>query len=131
MLFFTKRNNSVPSDNSPSSRNIINREHDRFNYKTPVLFENHQTKEFARGAMYNYSKGGLYIEAEHCPQVGNGAVIHVVNYSPKAAGPDSIRKYHVQVRWVKQIPETKDPTQCSIGVKRCNDVYELFRLFGY
>ncbi len=131
MFLFAKRKNSTPLTNSPPLRNIFDRKHERFDCNTPIIFENYETKELSRGSMVNYSEGGLYLEAEHCPKVGNGALVHIVNYSPNAAGPDGVRKYHVQVRWVKQETEAKAPTRYAIGVKRCDDIYELFRLFGH
>jgi len=38
---------------------------ERFNYEAPVVIENSQTGEYYDGSMYNYSRGGMYVELDH------------------------------------------------------------------
>ena len=127
MLFLRKK--SSPLNVSLHSRIRIDRKHDRITYETPITYKNYETKEITRGSLQNYSKGGLYIESENCPAVGTGALIYMDNYSAKAAGPNNLKQYHVQVRWVKQLSNQKEKIRYYIGVSNCKDVDELFRLF--
>ena len=131
MFSFAKRKNTLPLGHPRSSPNIIDRKHDRIDYETPITYKNYETKEIIQGVLHNYSQGGLYIEAEHCPAVGIGALIHMDNYSPGASGPDNVKNYHVQVRWVKKISVTGKRNLYGIGVSHCKDIDELFRLFGH
>ena len=133
MFFFRKgRNELPPVDSLPSpARGHIKREHDRFDYHTPITYENAETKEMIRGFVQNYSKKGFYIETRHCPAVGIGALIYMDQYAPDSPGPENLKRYHVQVRWVKQLPEPNEENRYGIGVRHCADVDELFRLFGH
>jgi hypothetical protein len=131
MFLFSKRKKLLPPENSPLSRQFIDRKHDRINYETPIKFENYETKEIVQGSVHNFSKSGLCIEVEHFPAVGQGALIYMDNYSPNAEGPNSLKIYHVRVRWVKQLCNAKEKNQYVIGVSHCKDIYELSELFGH
>ena len=109
----------------------IERSYERLNCATPVLFENFEAHGTLPGTMYNYSKGGMYLVSEYLPQQGSGAQIHMVNYSPEEAGPETLKKYFVQVRWVNKVSETADSNLYGIGVKYCDDVREFVRLFSH
>ena len=114
-----------------SSDNIKKRTSERITCKTPVVFENYETGEAVRGSAINYSNGGFCIETNHCPEEGTGALVHMAEYSPGASGPNGLQKYYVQVKWTKPTSETENHSRYGIGVKHCDDIYELVRLFGH
>ena len=122
--------------NSPTSlgepldlSQFADRIHERFEISTPVVFEVAETHSKAPGILRNYSKGGMYVEAECSPRKGTGALIHMVNYSPNASEPEDLNKYYVQVKWITPLPATPPSSRWGIGVKLCTRTEELFRLF--
>ena len=131
MFSFKKSQYPRISNKPPTSDNIKKRASERINCITPIVFENYDTGEAARGEAINYSKGGLYIETNHCPEEGTGALVHMAEYDPAALGPNGVQKYYVQVKWTKPTSGTEDHNWYGIGVKHCDDIYELFRLFGH
>jgi hypothetical protein len=130
MFWFQKQKRSQYLENSPPTRKHLERESERINCELPIVFANHETGEIAKGSAFNYSQRGLYIELDHCPTEGTGALVHMTQYSPKGTGPDNLKKYYVEVKWVKQISEAENQDRYAIGVRHCSDIYELFRLFG-
>ena len=131
MFRFKKSQYQNVSKKPANPDSIKERASERINCKTPVVFENYDTGEAARGSAINYSKGGLYIETDYCPQEGTGALVHMTDYSPSASGPNGLQKYYVEVKWTKSMSGMKDHSRYGIGVEHCNDIYELFRLFGH
>ena len=131
-MFRSKKRQYPKVSNKPdTSDSIKERASERINCETPVVFENYDTGEATRGSAINYSKGGLCIETDHCPQEGTGALVHMAEYSPDSSGLNSLQKYYVQVKWTKQMSGTEHHGRYGIGVEHCNDIYELFRLFGH
>jgi hypothetical protein len=49
----------------------------RFNYEAPVMIENCQTGEQYDGSMYNYSRGGMYVELDYLLRPGSDVRISV------------------------------------------------------
>ena len=131
MFWFKNHKRPRFIDKSSPSHNFKERKSDRFNFETPIVFESYDTGEVFRGSAINYGKGGLYIEAEHRPEEGTGAIVHMAEYSPWASGPNNLQKYYVQVKWIKHKPGTTNHNRYGIGVKNCDDIHELFRLFGH
>ena len=131
MFSFKKSQYPRISNKPPTSDNIKKRASERINCITPIVFENYDTGEATRGEAINYSKGGLYIETNHCPEEGAGALVHMAEYDPGASGPNGLQKYYVQVKWTKPTSGPEDHNWYGIGVKHCDDIYELFRLFGH
>lgn len=110
---------------------FIERAFERFYYRAPILFEDYETHTTSQGTLYNYSKGGIYLEADCCPLQGSGAQIHMVNYSPDVSEPENLSRYFTQVIWVKKHSTLVDPNRYGIGVKYCTNTEDLFRLFGH
>jgi hypothetical protein len=131
MLWFKKRNRSKSLNNPPAKRNIKKRDSERIKCELPIVFANHETGEIFKGSAFNYSQRGLYVEVDdYCPIVGKGALIYMTEYSPKAEGPNDLKKYYVQVKWTRQLSETEYPNQYGIGVKHCSGIDEFVRLFA-
>ena len=92
----------------------------------PIVFTNHETGEIVKRSAFNYSQRELFVEVDdHCPIVGKGALVYMTEYSPKAEGPIDLKKYYVQVKWTKQLSETKYPNLYCIGVKHCSGIDEF------
>ena len=123
--------NLVPEADEASKSKFIQRAFERFNYRTPILFEDCETHTTSKGTLYNYSKGGMYLEADCFPMQGSGAQIHIVNYSPDASEPEDLSRYFTEVKWVKKHSGLVDPNRYGIGVKYCTNTEDLFRLFGH
>ena len=130
MFWFKNRKRSNLFGKSPSSLNIKERESERINCELPIVFANHETGEIAKGSALNYSKCGLYLEVDHCPIEGKGALVYMTEYSPRAKDPNNVQKYYVQVKWIKQISEAENRDRYGIGVKQCNSIDEMVRLFA-
>ena len=130
MFWFKKRNRSKLLDKSSPTRNIKERESERINCELPIVFANHETGEIAKGFALNYSRSGLYMEVDHCPIAGKGALVYMTEYSPQAEGPNNLQKYYVQVKWIKQISEAENQDRYGIGVKQCNSIDEMVKLFA-
>ena len=129
-------NDMQPFQMSSSEKKVgrskfIERAYDRITYDAPILFEDYDTRTTSPGTIYNYSKGGMYLEVEYFPMNGTGALIHMMNYSPDASEPENLIKYYVQVKWVEKISGMVVFNRYGIGVEYCNDVKDLFRLFGH
>ena len=119
------------SEKSVGESKFIKRAYERINFEAPILFEDYDTRTTSAGTIYNYSKGGMYLEADYFPMDRSGALIHMVNYAPNAPEPENLIKYYVQVKWVEKISGVVVFNRYGIGVEYCNDVKDLFRLFGH
>lgn len=119
------------SKNKVDRTKFIERAYDRITFKAPILFEDYDTRTGSTGTIYNYSKGGMYLEAGYFPMIGSGALIHMLNYSPDASEPENLIKYYVQIKWVEKISGMVVFNRYGIGVAYCNDIKDLFRLFGH
>ena len=131
MLWLRNSQNSKRLDITLPTRTITERDYERINYETAIVYENYETGKYFYGLVINYSKGGLCIETGDCPTTGTGALVHMIDYSPTATGPESIKKYYVEVKWANKITETNYRRRYALGVKHCSDIYELIRLFGH
>ena len=82
--------------------NPENRVKTRFEHESPVTLEN-KTIGIQRSArMYNYSKRGLYIEADHL--LKPTTIIHVgITKSPFTEAPDQYETYRGIIKWRKTL----------------------------
>ena len=87
---------------------------ERFYLKAPVSVEDNRTGYRYDGTMFNYSKGGMYLESEYAPRPGRK--IHIkVNKLPNFSSP---RSYFSEVRWRRPLKKIKaSPYTYGIGVK--------------
>ena len=68
---------------------------------------------------------------DHDPIVRTGALVCMTEYSPRAEEPDILKTYYAQVKWIKQISESKDQSRNRIRVKYCTGIDELVPGFSH
>jgi hypothetical protein len=103
---------------------------ERTAHEAPLVFEDMEIHHRYDAALRNFSPHGLCLETEHAPRVGTAAVIHMTNYSPQAAAPEDLRKYYVQIVWVKKLSGMLVFNRYAVGAKRCANLDEFFALFA-
>ena len=125
----TTRNFELLSE--PDNFEFVERACARRNCQVPVTIEETYAHTRHDGTIYNFSRSGMYLESEHTPQIGTGALIYINNYSSSAPPPENLKKYFTQVIWVKKISGMVVFNRYGIGVKFCEDLEEFTRLFSY
>ena len=97
---------------------------ERFNCEAPVVIEDRRTGEKFDGSMYNYSRGGMYVELDY--PLKPGSEVHIlIEDSKKARQLDSCLARTV---WCKEIPGAVVLYDYGIGVRYDLDVSESNRL---
>ena len=82
-------------------------------HEAPIMFEHYASGMYFEGRMYNYSRGGMYFEANFAPEVGTEIFIGVEN-SPHTAGHEV---YRAKVIWKKRVRDPQSLFLHGIGVK--------------
>ncbi|MGD9348569.1 MAG: PilZ domain-containing protein [Desulfobacterales bacterium] len=71
----------------------------RFGYEAPVIIKNCDCGTYAYGRMYNYSRGGLYLESDAALHPGT----HVrIDIEASHNGP-AVDHYYATVQWCTEI----------------------------
>ena len=91
---------------------------ERFNCEAPVLIEDFQTGERHDGSMYNYSRGGMYIELDYPLKPGSKVRILIENGKNVVRSESCIAK----TIWCKEIPGAVVLYDFGIGVRYDLDV---------
>ncbi|MGD9301411.1 MAG: PilZ domain-containing protein [Desulfobacterales bacterium] len=91
---------------------------ERFNFEAPVVIENCQTGDRYDGSVYNYSRGGLYMELDHSLEPGSEVRILIEN-PQNATGFEICQAKTV---WCKEIPGAVVLYDYGIGVRYDMDV---------
>jgi hypothetical protein len=125
----TARNIELLSE--PDYFEFVERTSARRNCQVPVTIEELHAYTRHDATIYNFSRSGMYLESEHTPQIGTGALIYINNYSTSAPPPENLKKYFTQVIWMKKISGMVVFNRYGIGVKFCEDLEEFTRLFSY
>jgi hypothetical protein len=125
----TARNFELLSE--PDNFEFVERASARRNCQVPVTIEEPYAHTRHDATIYNFSRSGMYLESEHIPQIGTGALIYINNYSTSAPPPENLKKYFTQVIWVKKISGMVVFNRYGIGVKFCEELEEFTRLFSY
>ena len=91
---------------------------ERFNCEAPVVIEDFQTGQRHDGSMYNYSRGGMYIELDYPLKPGSEVRILIDN------GKDVVRAESCLAKtiWCKEIPGAVVLYDYGIGVRYDLDV---------
>jgi hypothetical protein len=66
--------------------------------------------------MYNYSRGGMYFEADYAPLPGTEIFIGIKD-SPYDSGADL---YRARIRWRRPLIKGSSVYQFGVGVRYCN-----------
>jgi hypothetical protein len=91
---------------------------ERFYCEAPVVIENCQTEERYDGSMYNYSRGGMYVELD-IPLKPGSEVRILIESSENTTSPESCMAKTV---WCKEIPGAVVLYDYGIGVQYDLDV---------
>jgi len=91
------------------------RDSQRFQFSSPVMFENYLTGNYNDGRMVNYSRGGMCFEADVAPDVGAELFIGIEN-SPYSPHHDVFR---AKVVWIKERSLKDSYYAYGVGVKYC------------
>jgi hypothetical protein len=91
------------------------RESQRFQSTSPVMFENYLTGNYNDGRMVNYSRGGMCFETDVAPDIGAELFIGIEN-SPYSSHHDVFR---ARVVWIKERSLKDSYYAYGVGVKYC------------
>ncbi len=91
---------------------------ERFNCEAPVVIENCQTGEYYDGSMYNYGRGGMYVELDYPLKPGSEVRI-LLEYAKNKTSSEACRAKTV---WCKEIPGAIVLYDYGIGVRYDLDV---------
>ena len=91
---------------------------ERFNCEAPVVIENCETGEHYDGSMYNYSRGGMYVELDYPLKPGSEVRILI----EKAKNNTSPQSCQAKTVWCKEIPGAVVLYNFGIGVRYDLDV---------
>ena len=86
---------------------------ERFNSEAPVVIENCQTGELHDGSMYNYSRGGMYVELDYPLKPGSEVRILIENTENATRSERCLAK----TVWCKEIPGAVVLYDYGIGVR--------------
>lgn len=85
----------------------------RYPHETAIMYENYPSDSYFEGRMFNYSRGGMYLESNHAPEIDAEIFIGVEN-SPYTAGHDV---YRARVVWHTRLEDAKSFFYHGIGVQ--------------
>ena len=91
---------------------------ERFNCEAPVVIEDFQTGKQYDGSMYNYSRGGMYVEMDYPLKPGSKVRILIEN-AKNATRPENCLAKTI---WCKEIPGAVVLYDYGIGVRYDLDV---------
>lgn len=91
---------------------------ERFVNEAPVVIEDCQTGQKFDGSMYNYSRGGMYVELDHPLNQGSEVRILIEN-AQNTTQPESCQAKTV---WCKEIPGAVVLYDYGIGLRYDLDV---------
>ena len=91
---------------------------ERFNCEAPVVIEDYQTGKKYDGSMYNYSRGGMYVELDYPLKPGSQVRILM---EEKTAN-DHPESCLAQTVWCREIPGAVVLYDYGIGVRYDLDV---------
>ncbi len=86
---------------------------ERFNFEAPVLVEDNRTGYRYDGTMFNYSRGGMYLESDYALRPSRKVEVKVNNL-PNSPSP---RSYLAEVRWRQPLVGKTSSYSYGIGVK--------------
>jgi hypothetical protein len=79
---------------------------------------------FTEARVFNFSKGGLYIESLNPITPETDVAIMMINYNPGTYGPEAYKSYIAQVKWSKDISENGSPKH-GFGVEFLSKSHEV------
>ena len=91
---------------------------ERFNCEAPVVIENCRTGEKYDGSMYNYSRGGMYVELDYPLKPGSEIRVLIENAKNTTQTESCLAK----TVWYKEIPGAVVLYDYGLGVRYDLDV---------
>jgi hypothetical protein len=85
----------------------------RHRHETAIMYEHYRSGRYFEGKMINYSRGGMYFEANFAPQIDTEVFIGVEN-SPYTSGHDV---YRAKVIWHVKLEDPEALFFHGVGVK--------------
>lgn len=104
--------------------NTDKRTTERFNCEAPVVIEDCRTGDRFDGSMYNYSRGGMYVELDHPLRPGSEVRILIENSQNTARSESCLAK----TVWCIEIPGAVVLYDYGIGLRYDLDVNDSSRL---
>ncbi len=92
---------------------------ERFNCEAPVVIENCETGEHYDGSMYNYSRGGMYVELDYPLKPGSEVRI-LIEKAKNTTSPQ--QSCQAKTVWCKEIPGAVVLYDFGIGIRYDLDV---------
>ena len=86
---------------------------ERFCLEAPVSVEDNRTGYRYDGAMFNYSKSGMYLESDYAPRPSRKIRINL----NKLSDFSSPRNYFAEVRWRQPVTQKASAYSYGMGVK--------------
>jgi hypothetical protein len=123
--------NVMGPDRIRDATHLIDRAHDRINFKAKISIQDGDTFNVYPGTLLNHSQVGMYVETETAPRIHSGVVIHMQNYATDASAPENIRKYYGQVRWSRKLSGMVVFVNYGVGIKFCSNLDEFIKTFGH
>jgi len=109
---------------------FVDRSMTRTGCNLDVLIEDQDSHKRHSGSVLNYHSGGFYLELSHAIRKGAGVVVTFPHYDPASRGPERIRSYFCEVRWVRKVAGMVAFPRYGIGVSICRDLKGFLRIFG-
>lgn len=94
---------------------VEQRASERFQFTSPVMFENYLTGSYYDGRIVNYSRGGMCFEADVAPEVGIELFIGLER-SPYSSHHEVFRG---KVVWIRELSLKESYYTYGVGVKYC------------
>ncbi len=89
------------------------RDNTRFYHEATIMFEDYPSGKYYEGRMLNYSRGGMYFEADFAPKIGSEIFIGIEN-SPYSTGH---YVYRAKIIWYQRLRDKDSFYYYGVGVK--------------
>lgn len=89
---------------------------DRHSLDAPIIYAYHNTDQFIKAVMCNYSKDGMCFKTSDEVSPGSDIYIMMESYSPDTAHTELYEGYFAEVKWCRQPTEPEVPGY-QVGVK--------------
>ncbi len=91
---------------------------ERYNLDTPVVLQDYRTGKYYDGSIYNYSRGGMYIELDY--PLNPGGLINIIMEKTDALPHGETCR--ARIVWCEEIPGAVVLYNYGIGVEYDQDV---------
>jgi hypothetical protein len=85
----------------------------RLQHESMVMLQQPEKGLYVYGRMLNYSRKGMYLEADFMCQPGTRVVIHI----PGPLAKSSSKAFTGEVRWCRMLPKEQSDCLCGLGVR--------------